>query len=146
LDEDPSEPSQVDVTAMFDGTPFTPKFGLAVETYSDTGPDPVLILFSTMELDCTNYRDVVFGTPGYGASILLPSTSPGTYGPDATIGVFEIRNGGSSRVEDSSGSTTLSKGGALRVAGSVTFSTDDYLDAQGITSVEGTFDVVRCFE
>jgi hypothetical protein len=91
---------------------------------------------------------VAYVTRGYGVSIVMPSTSPGTYGPDAKILVTENRNDGSTTFIGYGvvGSITLSKGDAERVAGSVTFSTDDYVDAQGITSVEGTFDVVRCFE
>jgi hypothetical protein len=113
--------------------------GAAVEDTSE--PGHMLVQMGDDNVDCgTDFNELSFGTSGTFVYFSVDATTPGMQ-PDAWITVE--RNSGRHFSSNSSDGTVTIDAVSPRVTGSVTFQTTD--DDVGSITVNGSFDVKRCF-
>jgi hypothetical protein len=134
------EPLTGDVSIHYGSSTPDLVVGTAVRTADST--DQMLVQLGTDEVDCDTYLDVFlsFGGPEGTFVYFNVPDQPGTY-DSAYVSVM--------KAEDRSTSTNTSSGMVTitavepRVTGTVTFDTTD--DEVGAITVDGSFDVKRCF-
>jgi hypothetical protein len=114
--------------------------GAAVQDEND--PNLMLVQIGSDNVDCDTYLDnfISFSNPK-GHFVFFSVEKIAAAFDDASVAAMRTE-GNSSKTNFTTGSVTI-VGVEPRVSGSVTFSTTD--DEVGEISVNGTFDVVRCF-
>ena len=127
------------VSGMFDGNPFTPKFGVARPKTSKDFPSSqdYFILLATKEIDCDTDVSLTEATPGILSILQLPSFDVGAYS-DAPIALVQISTS-SGRTGGSNGSVEITSVEGTTISGSV-----DMSDPGRGDSLSGTFEVANC--